>query len=219
LLLTTTMSDFKALKSARNQKSSFVSAQKISQHVAVGEGGTPEAPEGAIDKEATTIENALEPAPSTSSPPPPANDLYKSIPPTLEIRSSEGRGRGLHAKIHLKPGVSASFHAPAEIKRSTPGDVLLSVKPHVAVLSITHLDGYCSSCFGAGNGGELKRCTGCKTVRYCSPVSYARWIYEVMMLIPRSELSNKGLVFPQERVQGIARLVQCRVSTVVIPCR
>jgi len=52
---------------------------------------------------------------------------------------------------------------------TTLGDVLLSVKPNVAALSVQHLEDYCSSCFGPGSA-PLKRCTICKVVFYCDSV-------------------------------------------------
>src|SRR6266540_4121560 len=48
------------------------------------------------------------------------------------------------------------------------GDVLLTTKPHVSVLSNDHLEGNCSNCFMSGTA--LRRCTGCTTLFYCSVV-------------------------------------------------
>ena len=50
------------------------------------------------------------------------------------------------------------------------GDVLISVKPHVAALSNDNLETYCSNCFGPGSE-PLRRCTGCKAILYCDSVS------------------------------------------------
>ncbi|KAF8805220.1 SET domain-containing protein [Phlegmacium glaucopus] len=81
-----------------------------------------------------------------------SNGLYTAIPSVLDVRVNEGRpenGRGVYSKIHWKPG-----------------EVLISVKPHVAALSNDNLEAYCSSCFGPGSG-SLSRCTGCKAILYC----------------------------------------------------
>jgi hypothetical protein len=50
------------------------------------------------------------------------------------------------------------------------GSILLSLKPPVAVLSSQYLDSHCSCCFGNAPSGGLKRCTQCRTVRYCNSV-------------------------------------------------
>ncbi|TEB31963.1 SET domain-containing protein, partial [Coprinellus micaceus] len=87
--------------------------------------------------------------------------LYRALPLTLEIRTTKETGRGLYSTTNYRPG-----------------DVIFSVKPHVAALSLSHLDGYCSSCFGVGDGVDLKRCTGCKIVRYCTPACQTRdWTF------------------------------------------
>jgi SET and MYND domain-containing protein len=51
---------------------------------------------------------------------------------------------------------------------SVPGDVLLSINAHVAVLSNGRLEDYCSNCFAPGD--SLQRCTGCKAIFYCDSV-------------------------------------------------
>ncbi|PCH45077.1 SET domain-containing protein [Wolfiporia cocos MD-104 SS10] len=77
--------------------------------------------------------------------------LHKALPPTLEIRTSSGSGRGLYAKKTLKAGF-----------------VLAAATPHVNVLSTSYLDSYCSNCCGPAPQSGLKRCTKCRTVWYCS---------------------------------------------------
>ncbi|KAF8886043.1 hypothetical protein CPB84DRAFT_1685242 [Gymnopilus junonius] len=77
--------------------------------------------------------------------------LYTSLPPALEVRTSDTDGRGVYSKYFRKPG-----------------DVLISVKPHIAALSNEHLEDYCSSCFAPKpSNGSLRRCTGCKVLHYC----------------------------------------------------
>lgn len=51
------------------------------------------------------------------------------------------------------------------------GAILLSVRPRVAVISTPNLDAYCSYCAGPAPESGLKRCTGCRTIRYCNAVS------------------------------------------------
>lgn len=90
-------------------------------------------------------------------------ELYRSLNSALEVRvtnDEKGRYRGVFNKFLRKPG-----------------DVLLSVKPNVAALSIQHLEDYCSNCFGPGSE-PLKRCTICKVVHYCdSKCQSADWIF------------------------------------------
>lgn len=54
------------------------------------------------------------------------------------------------------------------------GDILLSLKPHVAALSNEHINSHCSKCFGPGT--TLRRCTSCRIVHYCdSKCQSADW--------------------------------------------
>ncbi|EIW77268.1 SET domain-containing protein [Coniophora puteana RWD-64-598 SS2] len=76
--------------------------------------------------------------------------LYSALPYALEVRSTPQCGRGLWAKQGIRAGT-----------------VLISVRPHVHVLSIPHLDTACSYCANAAPKNPLKRCTGCQRVRYC----------------------------------------------------
>lgn len=78
--------------------------------------------------------------------------IYQSLPTTTEIRSSSSSGRGIWTKQYIKPGT-----------------VILSAKPHAAVLSTQNLKGHCSSCFSASSSG-LKKCTQCHLVQYCDAV-------------------------------------------------
>lgn len=63
--------------------------------------------------------------------------------------------------------VCLQFVSPSSQVSSWLGDVLLSLKPHVAALSNEHIDTYCSNCFSPGT--SLKRCTSCRFVHYCDP--------------------------------------------------
>ncbi|KAF5336582.1 hypothetical protein D9611_006638 [Ephemerocybe angulata] len=145
------MSDFKTLKSGRKQRSfvpqtaQTVSADSPTVADAIMEAPTePQRTEDTAASQAKTLETVS------------YEGLFSVIPQSLEIKESTETGRSLYSTTIFKPG-----------------DILFSVKPHVAALSISHLDRYCSSCFGEGDSSSLKRCTGCKTVMYCSPVSPA----------------------------------------------
>ncbi|KAF5364937.1 hypothetical protein D9758_008087 [Tetrapyrgos nigripes] len=76
--------------------------------------------------------------------------LYKPLPSALEIRVSETSGRGIWTKVHIRAGTA-----------------ILSLKPHVAVLSLQHLNSHCSSCFASATSSVLRRCTKCHVVWYC----------------------------------------------------
>lgn len=107
-------------------------------------------------------EAAISTTPSATSSTPPYNNahgrilpeggLYRELPSWLAIRESTGTGRGL-------------WH-----QRSTnirPGNVILSLRPHVFTLSTTYLDSHCSGCAGSP-ASRLKRCTRCRKVWYCT---------------------------------------------------
>ncbi|SNX85249.1 uncharacterized protein MEPE_03958 [Melanopsichium pennsylvanicum] len=73
--------------------------------------------------------------------------------------------------------LSSSYSAPggwaaAGISACRPGDVLLRVRPEVAVLSTALLEQRCSACYSPPAtqpvGTKLQRCSACKVVRYCS---------------------------------------------------
>lgn len=100
-------------------------------------------------------------APTTSSTPPddnadlhilPRGYLYKELPSWLAVRESTSSGRGLwnQGSTNIRPG-----------------DVILSLRPHVFTLSTTYLDSHCSGCAGSPVSG-LKRCTACRKVWYCT---------------------------------------------------
>ncbi|KAH9477693.1 Histone-lysine N-methyltransferase ASHR1 [Psilocybe cubensis] len=160
------MSDFSTLKNKRRAKEtkSFVTASSTSvpaegaasQSQAHDDGATSNSPEVAMQVDSEEKQQAKShDAASTSAitiTPLDCDGLYKSLPPTLEVRMSTGatgNGRGLYSKYYRRPG-----------------DVLLSIKPHVAALSNEHLEDYCSNCC-APKTTNLQRCTGCKLLHYC----------------------------------------------------
>lgn len=79
--------------------------------------------------------------------------------------------------------LSSSYSAPggwaaAGISSCRPGDVLLRVRPEVAVLSTALLDQRCSACYSPPVSdpvpGKLQRCSACKVIRYCSAACQKR---------------------------------------------
>ncbi|CBQ68348.1 conserved hypothetical protein [Sporisorium reilianum SRZ2] len=80
--------------------------------------------------------------------------------------------------------LSSSYSAPggwaaAGISSCRPGDVLLRVRPEVAVLSTALLDQRCSACYSPpiisdSGAGKLQRCSACKLIRYCSAACQKR---------------------------------------------
>ncbi|KZT20922.1 SET domain-containing protein [Neolentinus lepideus HHB14362 ss-1] len=82
-------------------------------------------------------------------PQPQLNDeLYGTLPSSLDIRTAPNDGRGIYATQPMKRGTT-----------------VLSLPPHVQALSVTSLSVHCSYC--AAPSPDLKRCTRCKIVRYC----------------------------------------------------
>ncbi|TFK41651.1 hypothetical protein BDQ12DRAFT_733136 [Crucibulum laeve] len=118
----------------------------------------------------------------------------------LEVRMSteEGKGRGIWSKAPWRPG-----------------DVLISVKPHVAALSNQNLETHCSSCFGPGEA--LKRCQSCKVVHYCdSKCQNADWSmhkHECPALkrwaaaAPSSSDASSSVAVPSDAVRCLGRIL------------
>ncbi|KAI0252893.1 SET domain-containing protein [Lactifluus subvellereus] len=79
----------------------------------------------------------------------PPTPLYGALPPLVDVRTSQERGRGLYTKERFKRG-----------------GTILSTKPHIYVLSTKNLGQFCSSCVSPAPAG-LRRCTQCKNVWYC----------------------------------------------------
>ncbi|KAN0085790.1 hypothetical protein V8E55_006924 [Tylopilus felleus] len=77
--------------------------------------------------------------------------LYPQLPPALEIRETDHSGRGLWVQQYFKSG-----------------SIVLSIVPHVFVLSNQYLDSHCSSCAKAASTSPFMRCSGCGKLRYCS---------------------------------------------------
>ncbi|KAG9311785.1 hypothetical protein JVU11DRAFT_8031 [Chiua virens] len=72
----------------------------------------------------------------------------------LQIRKTDYAGRGLFAREHFKPGASILRYFTGEfVENCLPleGSVILSVEPHVFVISNQYLDSHCSSCAKAAS--------------------------------------------------------------------
>ncbi|ORY22390.1 hypothetical protein BCR39DRAFT_551744 [Naematelia encephala] len=104
------------------------------------------------------------PSSTTPAPPKPTSidprDTIYTLPPFLQVRRSEGSGRGIYTT-----------------KRIKAGSVLLLSTPRVAVLSTSQLSSTCSGCFltpqeSALKSGQpvqgIKRCQACRATYYCS---------------------------------------------------
>ncbi|KZT58763.1 hypothetical protein CALCODRAFT_494468 [Calocera cornea HHB12733] len=87
--------------------------------------------------------------------------LYAELPEYLDIRVSNTRGRGIYVK---------------EGKSVNAGTSLIKVKPHAYSLSTPNLDAHCTSCLLNPQSSlspgyqitQLRRCTACLSVSYCS---------------------------------------------------
>ncbi|OJT01751.1 N-lysine methyltransferase SMYD2 [Trametes pubescens] len=138
------------------------------QHTSAHPAQTPrtdEVPYGSLAEESQEVQPDLKPAPSTvpgkapdgpvqrnaeTTTPVPLNDCHISLPASLQIRESSRHGRGIYTNTALQAGT-----------------VVMSIVPHVSVLSTSYLDQHCSACAASATESGLKRCPKCKTVYYC----------------------------------------------------
>jgi len=97
--------------------------------------------------------------------------MYKNLPSFLEIKQSGQSGRGLWSKDSsvIRPG-ECNVPVFSLITDGYTGTTVLSLRPYVFSLSTSYLTSYCSACAGSPDSG-LKRCTKCRQVWYCNPVS------------------------------------------------
>ena len=97
---------------------------------------------------------------------------HLALPPNVEIRESSRHGRGIYAKTSLSSGTRPVKFAisTSMVEFVSSGSAIISVKPHVAVLSNSTLDQYCSACSAPAPQAGLKRCPRCKVVWYCNSV-------------------------------------------------
>lgn len=82
--------------------------------------------------------------------------LYAQLPPSLQVRTTPNKGRGLFSS-----------------QAARPGTVLASFEPHSTALSTSCLLSHCSYCHreapldDTGARRELLRCSGCRIARFC----------------------------------------------------
>ncbi|KAJ8482475.1 hypothetical protein ONZ51_g5325 [Trametes cubensis] len=113
---------------------------------------------------------------------------HRSLPASLQILETGRHGRGIYAK--------SALHA---------GSVIMSVTPHVSVLSTQYLDQYCSACAAPATETGLKRCPKCKTVYYCNQECQNRdWAWHKRVSSP-GELEPFGLNSAGDLVDLISR--------------
>ncbi|KAF8224935.1 hypothetical protein L208DRAFT_1461406 [Tricholoma matsutake] len=122
-------------------------------------------------------------------------EVVHILPPNVDVRLSNTCGRGSWAKIQHKPG-----------------DILFSLKPHVATLSNQHLDAYCSNCFGSPPAAGLKRCTSCRIVWYCSSACQTKdWLLHKRECVSLQEWSKQApsteLAIPSDAVRCLGRML------------
>lgn len=98
------------------------------------------------------------------------DDIYRSFPVSLQVRSSNMSGRSVWTTDKAMPGTVFYVIVNFLFKRSSVGTTLMMIQPHVAVLSNQYLDSHCSSCCGPAPPGSLQRCSQCQTVWYCHAV-------------------------------------------------
>lgn len=146
------MTSFADLKAKRNGKEPMAGQSPL---VPTSSAATSESPTDAmqVGNLATQMMN-LRPSStqSANSPQTATNSVYHLHNDLLEIRETPNAGRGLFAK-----------------KKISAGTVLLSLKPHLALLDKDHLPVLCSNCM-RDRGRTLMRCSGCAAVWYCSTV-------------------------------------------------
>ncbi|KAF8173082.1 hypothetical protein BJ912DRAFT_1024948 [Pholiota molesta] len=196
------MSDFAALKRNRTAKEtrSFVATPKSQNgpsSVNTTQPSTSTSEHAVTGDSESKMDVDEAPVPSTTPVSINRNGLYGSIPPSLDVRESKESGRGLYSTYARRPG-----------------DVLLSVKPHVAALSTKKLEDYCSSCF-AVKKGTLQRCTGCRVLCYCDSKCQSRdWTFHrnECAAIQRwsasaGESSSDAPIAPADAIRCLARIV------------
>ncbi|TFK68531.1 SET domain-containing protein [Pluteus cervinus] len=111
------------------------------------------------------------------------------------MRTDKETGRGVWAKNPYRPG-----------------DVLMTTRPYISVLSTHNLSSYCSACFGPAPPSGLKRCTQCRTIHYCSAACQTRdWTLhkrECPALQDWAKASpNAESLVPSDAVRSLARIL------------
>lgn len=135
-------------------------------------------------------ERALFYAPLPKNGPTPADfstsTSSSAFSPPNEARSLSGSMSYSYSQLLSSSGSARGGWAAAGISSCRPGDVLLRVRPEVAVLSTALLEQRCSACYSppaaepadgqasAPAASKLQRCSACKVVRYCSAACQKR---------------------------------------------
>ncbi|EJF63742.1 SET domain-containing protein [Dichomitus squalens LYAD-421 SS1] len=123
--------------------------QAVVQHSPLSQASEEQAPPRTQEHQSPTNPTPVKTRESTNSVN--LHGCHTDLPSFLEIRESSRHGRGLYAKTAL-----------------SAGEIILSIIPHVFVLSTPNLEYYCSACAAPAATAGLKRCPKCKTVRYCN---------------------------------------------------
>jgi hypothetical protein len=139
--------ELKALRAAKGGASDDVHMNRTGE--SISEASTESTTSSSNTIHLSSSQNHYSGAKSSSN-----SSMYSLNTDLVEIRQIATSGRGLYAK-----------------KRITPSTVIMSRKPHVALLDKYHLQELCANCMMDKPGVELRRCSGCQAVRYCSVVS------------------------------------------------
>lgn len=151
------MASFADLKAKRQEKDAVVGQSAVP---AVVNGSASSSEEAKDIMQVGKLASQMMDLSASSSPPSSqssilSSSMYQLNDDLLDIRETPNAGRGLFAK-----------------KKISAGTVVLSLKPHLALLDKEHLPVLCSNCM-RDRGRTLMRCSGCAAVWYCSTVSGA----------------------------------------------
>ncbi|ETS64179.1 hypothetical protein PaG_01416 [Moesziomyces aphidis] len=139
--------------------------------------------------DAISSERALFYAPLPKNGPSPADFRTSSAASAFSPAGGTPRSLSGSYSYSYSQLLSSSFSAPggwaaAGISACRPGDVLLRLRPEVAVLSTALLEQRCSACYSSpspadasnatAGANKLQRCSGCKVLRYCSAACQRR---------------------------------------------
>lgn len=103
--------------------------------------------------------------------------LYAPIPPSICIKTTKERGRGLWTTVAIPAGTccfTVSLLCDTVTSAHLPhvGSVIFTAKPHAHVVSKKSMDKYCANCGEPRAVTDLKKCGKCKTVHYCGEVRF-----------------------------------------------
>ncbi|KAH6904885.1 hypothetical protein BKA70DRAFT_1294081 [Coprinopsis sp. MPI-PUGE-AT-0042] len=132
--------------------------------------------------------------------------VYTSVPPTVGIRTTTETGRSLYSQSAFRPG-----------------DTIIALRPHISVLSTSHLDSHCSACCSPAEDSQaLKRCATCKVVMYCEKACQDRdWpqhkqecsaLKQWMTQSPPDASSPSEIGPPNDAIRALARILWRKVK-------